>query len=182
MSSAGLWTWQGPCCLAEFPTYLRTSRSETETSWAAWETSGSTANPSTWPASSPTTAPRKVRRAVLRATKVSVFKATTRKRLQILITCWCVRCPGCPAKKNFCTKVACQNGGLCVSKWNTYSCECPTGYGGKNCEQGKKCVRDIKELSLKCIHFYRMRMCLYVHAPVRTHVFVCVCILRISRK
>uniref|UniRef100_A0A671YRR0 Cadherin EGF LAG seven-pass G-type receptor 1 n=1 Tax=Sparus aurata TaxID=8175 RepID=A0A671YRR0_SPAAU len=42
---------------------------------------------------------------------------------------------GCPAKKNFCTKVACQNGGLCVSKWNTYSCECPTGYGGKNCEQ-----------------------------------------------
>lgn len=34
----------------------------------------------------------------------------------------------------------CQNGGVCVSKWNTHSCDCPTGYGGKNCEQGEKCV------------------------------------------
>uniref|UniRef100_A0A665WYZ2 Cadherin EGF LAG seven-pass G-type receptor 1 n=1 Tax=Echeneis naucrates TaxID=173247 RepID=A0A665WYZ2_ECHNA len=42
---------------------------------------------------------------------------------------------GCPAKKNFCTNEVCQNGGVCVSKWNTYSCDCPTGYGGKNCEQ-----------------------------------------------
>ncbi|KAF7668280.1 hypothetical protein LDENG_00021540 [Lucifuga dentata] len=42
---------------------------------------------------------------------------------------------GCPAKKNFCTSELCQNGGVCVSKWNTYSCDCPTGYGGKNCEQ-----------------------------------------------
>uniref|UniRef100_A0A8D0AXG8 Cadherin EGF LAG seven-pass G-type receptor 1 n=1 Tax=Sander lucioperca TaxID=283035 RepID=A0A8D0AXG8_SANLU len=43
---------------------------------------------------------------------------------------------GCPAKKNFCTNDVCQNGGVCVSKWDTYSCDCPTGYGGKNCEQG----------------------------------------------
>ncbi|XP_076008243.1 cadherin EGF LAG seven-pass G-type receptor 1 isoform X2 [Genypterus blacodes] len=43
--------------------------------------------------------------------------------------------PGCPAKKNFCTSEVCHNGGVCVSRWNTYSCECPTGYGGKNCEQ-----------------------------------------------
>uniref|UniRef100_G3Q5I8 Cadherin EGF LAG seven-pass G-type receptor 1a n=1 Tax=Gasterosteus aculeatus aculeatus TaxID=481459 RepID=G3Q5I8_GASAC len=42
---------------------------------------------------------------------------------------------GCPAKKNFCISDLCQNGGVCVSKWDTYSCECPTGYGGKNCEQ-----------------------------------------------
>uniref|UniRef100_A0A3B5B7U1 Cadherin EGF LAG seven-pass G-type receptor 1 n=1 Tax=Stegastes partitus TaxID=144197 RepID=A0A3B5B7U1_9TELE len=42
---------------------------------------------------------------------------------------------GCAAKKNFCTTEVCQNGGVCVSKWNTYSCDCPTGYGGKNCEQ-----------------------------------------------
>nr|XP_057933071.1 cadherin EGF LAG seven-pass G-type receptor 1 isoform X1 [Doryrhamphus excisus] len=42
---------------------------------------------------------------------------------------------GCPAKRNFCTPSVCQNGGVCVSKWNTYSCDCPTGYGGKNCEQ-----------------------------------------------
>ncbi|XP_039617017.1 cadherin EGF LAG seven-pass G-type receptor 1 isoform X2 [Polypterus senegalus] len=42
---------------------------------------------------------------------------------------------GCAAKKNFCNINICQNGGTCVNKWNTYSCECPLGYGGKNCEQ-----------------------------------------------
>ncbi|XP_020781834.2 cadherin EGF LAG seven-pass G-type receptor 1 [Boleophthalmus pectinirostris] len=42
---------------------------------------------------------------------------------------------GCPAKRNFCSIDVCQNGGVCHSKWDTYSCECPTGYGGKNCEQ-----------------------------------------------
>ncbi|XP_077449680.1 cadherin EGF LAG seven-pass G-type receptor 1 isoform X2 [Stigmatopora argus] len=42
---------------------------------------------------------------------------------------------GCPAKRNFCTPSVCLNGGVCVSKWNTYTCDCPTGYGGKNCEQ-----------------------------------------------
>uniref|UniRef100_A0A8C3B025 Cadherin EGF LAG seven-pass G-type receptor 1 n=1 Tax=Cyclopterus lumpus TaxID=8103 RepID=A0A8C3B025_CYCLU len=42
---------------------------------------------------------------------------------------------GCPAKKNFCMDDLCQNGGVCVSRWDTHSCDCPTGYGGKNCEQ-----------------------------------------------
>ncbi|KAB5571510.1 hypothetical protein PHYPO_G00225740 [Pangasianodon hypophthalmus] len=42
---------------------------------------------------------------------------------------------GCLAKSNFCSSSVCHNGGLCVNKWNTYSCKCPLGYGGKNCEQ-----------------------------------------------
>eukprot|EP00079_Xenopus_tropicalis_P015439 XP_004913058.1 PREDICTED: cadherin EGF LAG seven-pass G-type receptor 1 isoform X2 [Xenopus tropicalis] len=42
---------------------------------------------------------------------------------------------GCAAKKNFCDTSFCQNGGTCVNKWNTYYCECPLHYGGKNCEQ-----------------------------------------------
>uniref|UniRef100_A0A6Q2Z885 Cadherin EGF LAG seven-pass G-type receptor 1a n=1 Tax=Esox lucius TaxID=8010 RepID=A0A6Q2Z885_ESOLU len=42
---------------------------------------------------------------------------------------------GCTAKKDFCTKSVCLNGGVCVNKWSTYSCDCPLGYGGKNCEQ-----------------------------------------------
>ncbi|MEE6481192.1 hypothetical protein FKM82_012777 [Ascaphus truei] len=42
---------------------------------------------------------------------------------------------GCSAKRNFCDTSSCQNGGTCVNKWNTYYCECPLHYGGKNCEQ-----------------------------------------------
>ncbi|XP_036373685.1 cadherin EGF LAG seven-pass G-type receptor 1-like [Megalops cyprinoides] len=42
---------------------------------------------------------------------------------------------GCTAKSNFCTKDLCQNGGTCINKWNTYSCDCPVKFGGKNCEQ-----------------------------------------------
>nr|XP_028603461.1 cadherin EGF LAG seven-pass G-type receptor 1 isoform X3 [Podarcis muralis] len=42
---------------------------------------------------------------------------------------------GCLAQKNYCTTNWCQNGGTCVNKWNTYACECPLQYGGKNCEQ-----------------------------------------------
>ncbi|XP_060044769.1 cadherin EGF LAG seven-pass G-type receptor 1 isoform X2 [Erinaceus europaeus] len=42
---------------------------------------------------------------------------------------------GCAAQRNFCEGAGCQNGGTCVSRWNTYLCECPLRYGGKNCEQ-----------------------------------------------
>ncbi|XP_046729152.1 cadherin EGF LAG seven-pass G-type receptor 1 isoform X2 [Silurus meridionalis] len=42
---------------------------------------------------------------------------------------------GCPAKRNFCNDGLCQYGGQCENKWNTYSCDCPIGRGGKNCEQ-----------------------------------------------
>ncbi|XP_066580030.1 cadherin EGF LAG seven-pass G-type receptor 1 isoform X2 [Amia ocellicauda] len=42
---------------------------------------------------------------------------------------------GCTAKKDFCVTNVCLNGGTCINKWNTYGCECPLRYGGKNCEQ-----------------------------------------------
>ncbi|XP_066504962.1 cadherin EGF LAG seven-pass G-type receptor 1 [Hoplias malabaricus] len=41
---------------------------------------------------------------------------------------------GCPAKSNFCSRSVCHNGGVCVNKWNTHVCNCPLGFGGKNCE------------------------------------------------
>lgn len=44
---------------------------------------------------------------------------------------------GCAAKHDFCSKIVCQNGGVCVNRWNTHTCNCPLGYGGKNCEHGK---------------------------------------------
>ncbi|XP_048865233.1 cadherin EGF LAG seven-pass G-type receptor 1-like isoform X2 [Brienomyrus brachyistius] len=42
---------------------------------------------------------------------------------------------GCAAKRDFCSTSVCQNGGTCVNTWNTYYCNCPLSYGGKNCEQ-----------------------------------------------
>ncbi|XP_060132979.1 cadherin EGF LAG seven-pass G-type receptor 2 isoform X2 [Zootoca vivipara] len=43
--------------------------------------------------------------------------------------------PGCSAKKNVCDSNTCHNGGTCVNQWNTFSCECPLGFGGKDCKQ-----------------------------------------------
>lgn len=46
--------------------------------------------------------------------------------------------PGCPAKKNVCDSNTCHNGGTCVNQWDAFSCECPLGFGGKSCAQGRK--------------------------------------------
>uniref|UniRef100_A0A8D2J9S6 Cadherin EGF LAG seven-pass G-type receptor 2 n=1 Tax=Varanus komodoensis TaxID=61221 RepID=A0A8D2J9S6_VARKO len=43
--------------------------------------------------------------------------------------------PGCSSKKNVCESNTCHNGGTCVNQWNTFSCECPLGFGGKDCKQ-----------------------------------------------
>lgn len=57
-------------------------------------------------------------------------------------------CPGCAAQRNFCEGTWCQNGGTCVSRWNTYLCECPLRFGGKNCEQGEGLARGLGDLAL----------------------------------
>ncbi|XP_073325627.1 cadherin EGF LAG seven-pass G-type receptor 3 [Pagrus major] len=41
--------------------------------------------------------------------------------------------PGCSAKLTFCKSNPCQNGGTCSVSWETFSCDCPLGYGGKDC-------------------------------------------------
>ncbi|NWI11111.1 CELR2 protein, partial [Crypturellus soui] len=43
--------------------------------------------------------------------------------------------PGCPAKKNVCDGGTCHNGGTCVHEWDTFSCQCPLGFGGQTCEE-----------------------------------------------
>uniref|UniRef100_A0A674K493 Cadherin EGF LAG seven-pass G-type receptor 2 n=1 Tax=Terrapene triunguis TaxID=2587831 RepID=A0A674K493_9SAUR len=43
--------------------------------------------------------------------------------------------PGCSAKKNVCDSNTCHNGGTCVNQWDMFSCQCPLGFGGKNCRQ-----------------------------------------------
>lgn len=45
--------------------------------------------------------------------------------------------PGCPTKKNVCDSNSCHNGGTCVNQWDAFSCECPLGFGGKSCAQGR---------------------------------------------
>ncbi|MEQ2193691.1 Cadherin EGF LAG seven-pass G-type receptor 3, partial [Xenoophorus captivus] len=40
---------------------------------------------------------------------------------------------GCSAKHLFCKSNPCQNGGTCRVSWETFSCDCPVGYGGKDC-------------------------------------------------
>uniref|UniRef100_A0A3P8T4D3 Cadherin EGF LAG seven-pass G-type receptor 3 n=1 Tax=Amphiprion percula TaxID=161767 RepID=A0A3P8T4D3_AMPPE len=39
----------------------------------------------------------------------------------------------CSAKLPFCKSNPCQNGGTCRVSWETFSCDCPLGYGGKDC-------------------------------------------------
>uniref|UniRef100_A0A667XKB3 Cadherin EGF LAG seven-pass G-type receptor 3 n=1 Tax=Myripristis murdjan TaxID=586833 RepID=A0A667XKB3_9TELE len=41
--------------------------------------------------------------------------------------------PGCSAKLPFCKSNPCQNGGTCSVSWETFSCDCPLGFGGKDC-------------------------------------------------
>ncbi|XP_036415720.1 cadherin EGF LAG seven-pass G-type receptor 2 [Colossoma macropomum] len=43
--------------------------------------------------------------------------------------------PGCSAKRQFCINNPCLNGGTCVSLWGSFKCDCPLGFGGRNCEK-----------------------------------------------
>ena len=38
---------------------------------------------------------------------------------------------------DYCINHTCQNGASCVDGLHNYSCKCPTGYTGSNCESGK---------------------------------------------
>ncbi|XP_053157672.1 cadherin EGF LAG seven-pass G-type receptor 3 isoform X2 [Hemicordylus capensis] len=40
---------------------------------------------------------------------------------------------GCHAKHSFCDSNPCKNSGTCTVGWSTFTCECPVGFGGKDC-------------------------------------------------
>ncbi|KAM4821570.1 cadherin EGF LAG seven-pass G-type receptor 3 isoform 2-T2 [Thomomys bottae] len=40
---------------------------------------------------------------------------------------------GCQAKLHFCDSGPCKNNGFCSERWGGFSCDCPVGFGGKDC-------------------------------------------------
>ena len=44
-----------------------------------------------------------------------------------------------------CGSTPCQHGGNCTDHVNFYTCQCPPGYTGDNCETGKNTVHLIKK-------------------------------------
>lgn len=63
---------------------------------------------------------------------------------------------GCSAKLPFCKSNPCQNGGTCSVSWETFSCDCPLGYGGKDCSHGERLYEFISILGSYMLHFQPM--------------------------
>ncbi|XP_041446777.1 cadherin EGF LAG seven-pass G-type receptor 3-like isoform X1 [Xenopus laevis] len=40
---------------------------------------------------------------------------------------------GCHGKHTFCDSNPCKNGGTCSVTWGSFNCDCPLGFGGKDC-------------------------------------------------
>ncbi|XP_060622144.2 cadherin EGF LAG seven-pass G-type receptor 3 isoform X3 [Anolis sagrei] len=40
---------------------------------------------------------------------------------------------GCHAKHSYCDSNPCKNSGICIAGWSSFTCECPIGFGGKDC-------------------------------------------------
>ncbi|XP_045188010.2 fibropellin-3-like [Mercenaria mercenaria] len=78
-------------------------------------------------------------------------------------------------KKNECDPNPCQNGGVCEDRVNQYTCNCASGWRGKNCERdvnecrsnpcqnGSTCINEQNDFSCDCPDGWSGKQC-DVHA------------------
>lgn len=52
---------------------------------------------------------------------------------RVRMSCLYFPLPGCQAKLHFCDSGPCKNNGICSERWGGFSCDCPVGFGGKDC-------------------------------------------------
>ena len=45
----------------------------------------------------------------------------------------------------------CENGGTCIVTWNDFICDCPNGFGGKNCSELTICSFNPCPLEVECL-------------------------------
>ena len=69
----------------------------------------------------------------------------------------------CIADINECQSLPCQNGGDCFDDINRYSCSCPVGYTGVQCETGK---------SVCCVSSCSSCWCMKLRVHKQTHCAV----------
>ncbi len=50
-----------------------------------------------------------------------------------------------------CRTNPCENGGTCEVTWNDFECDCPNGFGGKNCSELTICAYDPCPFSAECL-------------------------------
>lgn len=90
---------------------------------------------------------------------------------------------GCSAKHPFCKSNPCQNGGTCSVSWETFSCDCPVGHGGKDCSQGERLILTLNiQVKLVCICSV---MCINPVKPIKTknwQIFFLILLMKSAKK